>query len=114
MGVDYINLDYFQVNIAIKNTFNNSSNFKGYILLYKTFCLRDWFNCFINRRSGKVYIKLNCYSFILIIEAGFISVKLTANNCWYKDSGLIYNKVYNINKEMFIMLLKKWGLYFNF
>ena len=76
------------------------------ILLCRTECLNSWCQKFMNLKSECVCTQEILYLWWLSCNVLSVSVHLTLSNSLWKKSLIMYNKIYNLHKDLFMTLMK--------
>ena len=101
------------MNIEIENVVA-SSTFLNVTLLWKSFYFHFWKICFHDSYHQKSRVKIIQYSFMFIRNADDVSMKLNKINYLRVKNDLIYHKIYNLIKDLFVFIIKKHLSFNNF
>lgn len=86
---------------------------KGVTLLHKTLCLKEWFKLFTCPQSQQIKVTESVYSCLVLQDATSLLMKLITFNRLRKNSRVAYNKAYNNQKKLFVIILKEHILFDN-
>ena len=102
---------WFDVNVENVSISNDD---RDITLLRKSFCLKHWIERFRNFRNNAKLIFFVFYSFMLIQNANFFNVEIKFNNSLRITSELNYHKTYNLNKNLFNIIVKNYQSFNSF
>ena len=102
-----------QVDFSAEDILINVDLANRITLLHKSLYLEYWQGHFYDLQVRVLQVKLLYFLFILTRDAVMILIKLNKSNQLYNKGGLAYHKLYNLNKDMFACLIKKYSPFSN-
>ena len=83
------------------------------ILLHRTECLDSWCQKFMNLKNECVCTQEILYLWWLSCDVSNMSVHLTLSNSLWKKGLIVYNKIYNLYKDLFMISIKNCSSFDN-